>query len=339
MALRPYDTRQLVDRFRIYSDVGIASLYAYLLFTLEPLITDPTATLVRHLIGYPLVFLLYLASGLLRLWVYGKEASKPCPIVGWLVLYVCVVVGYGLIRSHASYDPEALNVATVSITFLLMVGYRWFRRYLVGQDEQRATRLVIGIDVDGVLADQITDVLPIVKEKYDVTITYGDITDWRLPIKNSNIEVEILRAQQSRDYVVGMGVHQGARRLLTTIGKVHRIVIITARKGEAATVWTKEWLNGNGLPYHEVIASGEARKSEHRTNVLIDDFVGNVAEFLENTQGVAVLVDQPWNRERQELEEAFANQGRLFVVSNLLELRIVLPEIIKCASSGRMMSV
>ena len=29
MARRPYDTRQPVDRFRIYSDVGIAVLYAY----------------------------------------------------------------------------------------------------------------------------------------------------------------------------------------------------------------------------------------------------------------------------------------------------------------------
>ena len=54
MARRPYDTRQTADRFRIYSDVGIAVLYAYLLFTIEPLITDPGATLSYHLLGYPL---------------------------------------------------------------------------------------------------------------------------------------------------------------------------------------------------------------------------------------------------------------------------------------------
>src|SRR5437879_1744694 len=53
MARRPYDTRQLVDRFRIYSDVGIAALYAYLLFTIEPLIGNPRGTLFYHLIGYP----------------------------------------------------------------------------------------------------------------------------------------------------------------------------------------------------------------------------------------------------------------------------------------------
>ena len=63
MARRPYDTRQLIDRFRFYSDVGIAVLYAYLLFTIEPLIGKSGGTLFYHLIGYPLVFILYLSSG------------------------------------------------------------------------------------------------------------------------------------------------------------------------------------------------------------------------------------------------------------------------------------
>src|SRR5437867_1539844 len=36
MARRPYDTRQLPERFRVYADVGISMLYAYLLFTIEP---------------------------------------------------------------------------------------------------------------------------------------------------------------------------------------------------------------------------------------------------------------------------------------------------------------
>ena len=43
MVRRPYDTRQPVDRFRIYSDVGIAVLYAYLLFTIEALIANPSS--------------------------------------------------------------------------------------------------------------------------------------------------------------------------------------------------------------------------------------------------------------------------------------------------------
>lgn len=68
------------------------------------------------------------------------------------------------------------------------------------------------------------------------------------------------------------------------------------------------------------------KKSDHLTDVLIDDYTVNVLEFLTNTDGVAVLVDQPWNREREALD-SFMKAGRLFVIANLLELRIAWPEI------------
>ena len=335
MARRPYDTRQPIERFRIYSDVSIAVLYAYLLFTIEALITDPSVTLYYHLIGYPLVFGLYLASGLLRLWVHGKKASKPLPMVCTGVLYIGVLLGYGAVRSRSYFNEETLNAIAISITFLLMFGYRWFRRRAIQLDEQRAARLVVGIDVDGVLADQITGVLPRIRERHDVTLTYNDISDWCLPIKDSDIKREILRAQEDRSYVLGMAAHEGARRLLKVVCKLHRVVVITARTGDAATLWTTEWLKKNNLPYDEVIASSESKKSEHRTDVLIDDFIGNIDEFLRNTTGVAVLVDQPWNRDRLALVEAFANEGRLFIVSGLLELRMSWPEIANTARAAK----
>ena len=335
MARRPYDTRQSVDRFRIYSDVGIAVLYAYLLYTIEALITDPSVTLGYHLVGYPLLFVLYLASGLLRLRVHGSRASRPLPMVCAGALYVGVLVGYSAVRSRSYFNEEVLNAITILITFLLMFGYRWFRRRSIRLDEYGAARLVVGVDVDGVLADQITGVLPRIRERHDVTLTYNDITDWCLPIKDSDVKREILRAQEERSYVMEMAAHEGARRLLKVIGKLHRVVVITARRDDAATQWTTEWLRKNDLPYDEVTASSESKKSEQRTDVLVDDFLGNIDEFLRNTTGVAVLVDQPWNRDRLTLVEAFANEGRLFIVSDLLELRMSWPEIAKTARAAK----
>ena len=331
MARRPYDTRQIVDRFRIYSDVSIAILYAYLLFTIEPLIADPGATLRPHLLGYPLVFGLYLISGSLRRRVHGKKASRPIPMLCTGSLHVGVMLGYCMVRSRAYLNEETANVMAIAATFLLMLGYRWFRRHTIQLDQKRAARLVVGIDVDGVLADQITGVLPRITERHDVTLTYTDVSDWCLPIKDSDIKREILRAQEDRSYVIGMAPHEGARRLLKVIGNLHRVVVITARTGEAAIPWTTEWLKKNGLPYDEVIASNESKKSEHRTDVLIDDFIGNVEEFLRHTTGVGVLVDQPWNRDRSPLQDAFANQERLFIVRDLLELRMSWPDIEKAA--------
>jgi uncharacterized HAD superfamily protein len=89
-----------------------------------------------------------------------------------------------------------------------------------------------------------------------------------------------------------MSAHEGAKRVLHFLYRYHRIVTITARKGDAGAKWTADWLNHNELPYHEVIPSTEAKKSEHRADVLIDDFIGNIAEFLANTDGIAVLVSQ-----------------------------------------------
>jgi hypothetical protein len=46
----------------------------------------------------------------------------------------------------------------------------------------------------GLLADQITGVLPRIKQKYDVALSYADVTEWELPIKSSNIAIEIVEA-------------------------------------------------------------------------------------------------------------------------------------------------
>jgi 5'(3')-deoxyribonucleotidase len=163
-----------------------------------------------------------------------------------------------------------------------------------------------------------------------VTLKYEDITDWRLPIESTDIAQEIVRAQEDRDYVVKMRVHEGVKRLLKSLHSVHRIVIMTARKGSAGAEWAVEWLRRNGLPYDEVVQGPEARKSEHRADVLIDDYIGNIDEYLSNTDGVAVLVDQPWNRDRDTLAPVIGD-GRLFVVKDLFELVMQLPDIIQQA--------
>ena len=250
------------------------------------------------------------------------------------IAYILLVIVYRIVAAQAFVDAETQNTLTIASILVLMFTYRGFRRRRIQLDEQRTPRLAVGIDVDGVLADQITGVLPRIGERHDVMLTYDDITDWCLPIKDTDIKREILCAQEDRSYVIDMPVHEGAGRLLRVIGKVHRVVVITARKGNAAIPWTTEWLKKNGLAYDEVIASSEAQKSTHRTDVLIDDFVGNIDEFLKNTKGIAVLVDQPWNRNRQVLE-AFGWEERLFIVSGLLELRMSWPEIARKARATK----
>jgi uncharacterized HAD superfamily protein len=80
------------------------------------------------------------------------------------------------------------------------------------------------------------------------------------------------------------------------------VVVLTARAGDALA-WSVEWLKENELPFDEIAGSEEAKKSLHGVDVLVDDYLGNVEEFLENASGTVVLVDQPWNRaERATLD-------------------------------------
>jgi hypothetical protein len=60
----------------------------------------------------------------------------------------------------------------------------------------------------------------------------------------------------------------------------------------------------------------EASKSTRETAILVDDYLGNVTEYLRNTPGVAILVDRPWNQSRTEVAEQIKN-GRLYIVKAL----------------------
>jgi uncharacterized HAD superfamily protein len=191
----------------------------------------------------------------------------------------------------------------------------------------------IGVDVDGVLADQISNVLPLVAERHGVDLSYEDITDWQLPIgSSSDIKEEILRALADEAYVVAMPVHLGARNFLDALSAVSEVTIVTARPNDARHA-TLEWLARNRLTYDHFINSKESEKGLHGTDVLVDDFLGNVAQFLQTTNGHAVLVDQPWNRKRTSVDH-WIKAGRLFVVDGLDEALLVIRSLIEGAKVG-----
>jgi uncharacterized HAD superfamily protein len=175
--------------------------------------------------------------------------------------------------------------------------------------------MIVGVDIDGVLANQIEGVLPRIKRRLGINLGYEDITHFRLPLGDSDVAVEILDAMTSPDYLLSMPVHDGAHELLQWLAERHTVKLITARPATAIGP-TRQWLAQNDLPYHELVAATEALKSRHGTDVLIDDYVGNLAEFLERSDGVGIVLEQPWNTDRSELL-AWLQNGRLLLAENL----------------------
>jgi uncharacterized HAD superfamily protein len=188
----------------------------------------------------------------------------------------------------------------------------------------------LGVDLDGVLANQIVGVLPRIYANYGVELTYEDITHWRLPIQSArvstDIATEIVAAQTEREYVLSMPVHPGARQMLEALQQDFRIIVLTARAGDTLS-WSAEWLRRNSLPFDEIAGSAEAKKSLHGADALVDDYLGNVEEFLMNTSGPAVLIDQPWNRAERDALASFVSAGRLATVSALNEVPPAITEL------------
>lgn len=314
MELHPFDRRNWVEWVRLAADLLIVVLYAYLLFTVEPFVDTPGASLRAYLLGFPLVFSLYLLSGATRKATYGVAASRFVPILVFLCFFGVLWVAY--VAWFSGPSSAEWNLTFLGVALAGMAGYRVFRSWYRKVCKKRKARgKRIGVDIDGVVADQVGHVLPRIRKDLDISLTRNDVTDWRLPLPNSDITVEINKALLDPEYVLSMPSLPGASKFLNRLFPRHEIVMVTARP-EAAIPFTRVWLERNGLAFDRIESSGEMKKSLHGCDVLVDDYLGNVLEFLSNSEGVAVLVDQPWNRRREDLKPLIES-GRAFVAASL----------------------
>lgn len=97
--------------------------------------------------------------------------------------------------------------------------------------------------------------------------------------------------------------------MLGELRKRYHVKLLTVRPLEAIPP-TMRWLAANELAFDELARAEEARKSLHEVDALVDDYIGNLAEFLKNSLGAGILVDQPWNQDTSDLDH-WKNDPRL----------------------------
>jgi uncharacterized HAD superfamily protein len=184
-------------------------------------------------------------------------------------------------------------------------------------------RLRIAVDVDGVLANQIDGIAKRLNPGLETPIEYEQITHWRYEFEGTDIATEILNAMlMDASYVAEMPVHEGARAMLAEFDADDEVLILTARPAQVLEL-TEAWLRENDLRFDAIISTKEALKSGHGADVLIDDYLGNAVEYLTNSHGLCIVVDQPWNRERDELAP-WVESGRVVPVHGLSEIPAVI---------------
>ncbi len=331
MVLRPYSFNpngrfRLTEQMRLFADLFVVSAYAYLLLTVRDFVGTPDAYIGRFLLGFPIVFGGYIISGALRCIPYGRLASNLLWILVFGGAFTVLYTGYALLFNGLNSwrsgilvsSPARFNLLFVILSLVLMVSYRLFRRFSRNRRiRAKEAGLRLGIDVDGVLANQIDSLLPRIRRRLGIELKYEDVTHWRLPLGATDVAAEIVSAMEDPRYILDMPVHDGARDVVNQLYRDNRIQVITARPSEV-TGWTNQWLENHGFSVDGMVSVREKAKSFHATDVLIDDYLDNIIEYLENTNGYAILVDQPWNRERDQVAH-LVEQGRLVVVKNIRE--------------------
>ena len=162
--------------------------------------------------------------------------------------------------------------------------------------------ITIAVDIDGVLAEQAIPVLQKIKEKYGISLSKEQITEWDYRIGDTDVKTEIELAEMEEDFVRSMLPIEGCREALELLARTFHVVVATSRHPMTDS-WTKEWLSANGIKYHRLVNTHAEGKCLPEVQTLIDDYVGNIQEFVTSGSDSrqAILFSQPWNTDHHSL--------------------------------------
>lgn len=156
------------------------------------------------------------------------------------------------------------------------------------------------LDVDGVLADFVWEVIKVCADKFGDHWNYSDITQFDIAtaLGYTKEQEKILFDELKKPGVCeNMAVIPGAKAAVDRLRELGDLYIVTSPM--TSPTWTHErenWLLDNfGIPRDKVIHSRV--KTFIRGDCLIDDRADTVEAWAEyNPLGCGFLVDRPWNQ-------------------------------------------
>jgi 5'(3')-deoxyribonucleotidase len=168
--------------------------------------------------------------------------------------------------------------------------------------------LKVAVDIDGVLADQVTLVLTRLNSRFNLSLTNNDIKEWDQKIGDTNIKVEIEKALMEKEYVLSLPVIQGAKDGMKYLYDNYHVTVATSRPKETEE-YTKEWVSLH-FKYHYFCNTRGRSKDCVQSDVLIDDYIPNIDDFAKRN-GFGLLFSQPWNQDRSKID-GLMREGRVF---------------------------
>jgi len=156
--------------------------------------------------------------------------------------------------------------------------------------------LKIGVDIDGVLADQVAAVLKEIEKDYGRSYSKSDINRAHWSFDGIEIWTEISRLLSDPEYVLRVPVIDGARKAVRQLSRrEHELLVVTARRPHTEEA-TRRWLREHFPCLTQYHHARTGTKHNIPCDVLIDDLDLNIVEFVKSDperQGILFL--HPWS--------------------------------------------
>ncbi len=171
-------------------------------------------------------------------------------------------------------------------------------------DDANDARFILGVDLDGVVADWNAGFRPIAAEFLGrdeaelLDPNTWELTEWGFDKQTLRevFELAVGERRMYRDLPVYPNASEVLRRLSSEGVHIrivtHRLILTGAHQTTATD--TIAWLEDNGIPYWDLCFLG--RKSDLAVDLLIDDAPHNIASLRKAGSNVLVM-DQLYNQE------------------------------------------
>ncbi|WP_254839546.1 5' nucleotidase, NT5C type [Natronomonas marina] len=153
------------------------------------------------------------------------------------------------------------------------------------------------VDLDGVVAENLSRLCTYLEEAYDHDVEPADIDDWAYDVPGIDGHVGTVISELMTDhpewYFGGMDPRPGAADALGALAEAYRVEIATHRLPDTHDI-SKTWLAEHGIPYDEFHESVPADKGTLAGDALLDDYHGNVADAL-SAGKTGLLMRRPYS--------------------------------------------
>lgn len=152
----------------------------------------------------------------------------------------------------------------------------------------------IAVDIDGVLADQVSAVLDVIEQEYGLRYCKSDVDRAHWTFAGREIWSEIARLLDDPEYVMMVPLIEGSQKAIKQLCR-HDVFVVTARRPNAEEA-TRRWLNRHFPSLTQYFHARTGTKHNVPSDVLIDDLDMNIVEFVRSDphrRGILFL--HPWS--------------------------------------------